>query len=148
MVQLIKISDKCKTGDDVINLLIFLFISGTLPVTECSKHECDVDQDEQLDPVGNNCYVNDGFNRTMLYRAWRPSCNNLHLLSDEIATDYLSYILDYSDTLHYGTEIVFRCLPGYMLPVDSHSYVSMKFKTCSYVIMLLIKILIMGIVRK
>ena len=111
----------------------FFFVSGTLPLTECSKHECDIDQDEQLDPVGNNCYVNDGFNRTMLYRAWRPSCNNLHLLSDEIATDYLSYILDYSDTLHYGTEIVFRCLPGYMLPTRSLSHVRMKLKTIGYV---------------
>ena len=68
----------------------------------------------------------------MLYRAWRPSCNNLHLLSDEIATDYLSYILDYSDTLHYGTEIVFRCLPGYMLPTISQPFVRMKLKPSIY----------------
>ena len=63
----------------------------------------------------------------MLYRAWRPSCNNLHLLSDTIATDYYSYILDYSDTLHYGTEIIFRCLPGYMLdPTMTQSYVRIR----------------------
>ena len=122
----------------MVNAFIVFHFSGTLPLTECSKHECDVGQDEQLDPVGNNCYINDGFNRTMLYRAWRPSCNNLHLLSDEIATDYLSYILDYSDTLHYGTEIVFRCLPGYMLPTialnnaNSQPYVRMQLKTCIY----------------
>ena len=92
-----------------------------LPLSECEKTECDITLDE--DPIVNNCYVNDGFNRTMLYRAWRPACYDLLFLSDNINTDYNAYILDHSDTLHYGSEIVIRCLPGFMLSTDTHSYV-------------------------
>ena len=106
-----------------INKLSYLHVLGLLPLSECEKKECDTTLDEDKDTVGNNCYVNDGFNRTMLYRAWRPACNDLHLLLDNITEDYNAYILDHSDTLHYGSEVVIRCLPGFMLATSTHTYV-------------------------
>ena len=94
---------------------------GLLPSSECEKKECD--DAEYEDPDTNNCVVRDGFKRRYLYRAWRPACNDLHLRKDIIAAEYNAYILDYSDSLHYGSQIVFRCLPGFMLNTSTHSFV-------------------------
>ena len=95
---------------------------GLLPSSECQKKECG--QSENNDPVSNKCYIKDGYSRTMLYRAWRPACSDLHIHSDKLAREYFSYILDYSDTIHYGSKVVVRCLIGFTLNPASHSFVS------------------------
>ena len=95
---------------------------GLLPPSECKKTECT--QAEENDPAGNNCYIKDGYNRTMLYRTWRPACSDFHVFEEKLAAEYLSYILDHSDTYHYGSKVVIRCLPGFMLPSTADAHVS------------------------
>ena len=97
-------------------------IAGLLPLSECQKTECS--QAEENDPTGNDCYIKDGYSRIMLYRTWRPGCNDLSAFADKLATEYLSYVLDYSDTYHYGSKAVVRCIPGYMLPSAAEAFVS------------------------
>ena len=88
----------------------FLFIKGLLPEGECTeKTECTTSQES--DPVGNNCYKNDGYLRTMLYRAWLPSCSILPMYS----TSGKWYVLDHHGTWRYGSEATLRCWPGYQL---------------------------------
>ena len=110
-----------------------------MPSSECEKKECnDV---EYQDPDANNCFVRDGFKRRFLYRAWRPGCNDLHLRKEIIATEYNAYILDHSDSLQYGSNIVIRCLPGFMLNSSIHSFVR---KTCVYLWLESQKLLVIG----
>ena len=111
--------------------MFVIVLLGLLATSECEKKQCDVSNNEDNDPVGNNCYINDGFDRTLLYRAWRPACNDLSEHSSTLAREYFAYVLDHSDTLYYGTEIVIRCLTGYMLNISTHSYVR-KSKSLKY----------------
>ena len=89
----------------------FLYLKpGLLAEEECvTKTECITLQ--EADPIGNNCYRNDGYLRTMLYRAWLPSCEILPLYN----TNEKWYVLDHHGTWRYGSEAVIRCFPGFQL---------------------------------
>ena len=53
----------------------------------------------------------DGYLRTMLYRAWLPSCPILPMYD----TTGKWYVLDHHGTWRYGSEALLRCFPGYQL---------------------------------
>ena len=82
---------------------------GLIAKEECAKTECTSSQES--DPVGNNCFINDGYLRTMLYRAWLPSCPILDLYN----TNEKWYVLDHHGTWRYGETAVIRCFPGFQL---------------------------------
>ena len=88
----------------------FRNFEGLLDDSECTtKTECT--NDEESDPIGNNCYKKDGYLRTMLYRAWLPSCPipPMYDITDKL------YVLDHHGTWRYGSEAILRCFPGYEL---------------------------------
>ena len=85
------------------------FNVGLIAKEECAKTECTSSQES--DPDGNNCYINDGYLRTMLYRAWLPSCPILDLYN----TNEKWYVLDHHGTWRYGESAVIRCFPGFQL---------------------------------
>ena len=110
------ISDDCKLAnikdrwDEKLSYIYFTFImfSGLLPPEECSKSACTSNQD----PIVNQCFVPDGYQRALLYRSWNTSCT-------PVAPDFyttFTYPWEYHGSWHWGSTVALRCLPGYTLP--------------------------------
>ena len=74
----------------------------------CSVPVCTSDQT----PENGNCYLDDGYVRTKLYRTWKTSCPPL----DADMTEKFYYVWDHHGSWHWGSEATLRCIPGYELP--------------------------------
>ena len=82
--------------------------TGLLPISECSKSQCTSSQNATVD----NCYPRDGYTRAMIYRSWNTSC-------PPYTPDFANtktYVWDYSGNWYWGSTVILRCLPGFLIP--------------------------------
>ena len=86
-------------------------------MSECSKSMCSGTQSPPVD----NCYLNDTYTRTMLYRSWNTSC--APYLADY--TTSKTYAWEYNGAWYWGSNVILRCLPGFIIP-DAYQNVSRK----------------------
>ena len=81
---------------------------GFLPDPECEVPVCEDSQD----PAQVNCYVEDGYRRTHLYRTWQTSCPPI----DPDFKHKFIYVWQHHGSWHWGSKATLRCIPGYELP--------------------------------
>jgi hypothetical protein len=91
-----------------------------LPLVECSKPACTGTQDPALD----NCTQNDGYSRTLIYRSWNTSCPPYQPDFNKTKT----YVWDYHGAWYWGSELVLRCLPGFILPAAYQNVIAVSLQ--------------------
>ena len=81
---------------------------GFLAEQDCSLSKCT----ELQDPLVDNCFIDDGYRRTKLYRSWHTSCP---ALEPDFKTNFV-YVWKHHGSWHWGSKATLRCIPGYELP--------------------------------
>ena len=86
-------------------------LGGFLEEQECFKLVCEPEQS----PAVDDCHYDDGYRRTFLYRAWKTSCSEIE---PDLSVTF-TYVWEHHGSWHWGSKATLRCLPGYILPIDT-----------------------------